>query len=138
MLLLRPHHINCIFFYKGLGYSDTFVKGMNSILSLIKNNPDTKIKLIVNCDRLCDNCPNMKEDKVCISKENVAILDYNTLKTYNLKENQEYTFNEIINNIYKNFDSNKFHKICSSCNWYKEGICCDNIIAEQLKTWDCI
>lgn len=135
MLLLRPHHINCIFFYKGLGYSENFVKGMNSISKLIIEKSNTKIKLIVKCDDLCDNCPNMNLDNVCITKKNVAMLDYNTLQIYNLKENQEYTFNEIINNIYKNFDSNKFHKICSSCNWYKKGVCNDNIIADQLKKW---
>ncbi len=119
----------------GLGYSETFVKGMNSISKLIKERPNTKIKLIVKCDNLCDNCPNMQLDNVCITKENVAMLDYNTLQIYNLKENQEYTFNEIIINIYKNFNSNKFHKICSSCNWYKKGVCNDNIIADQLKNW---
>lgn len=135
MLLLRPHHINCIFFYKGLGYSEDFVKGMNSILKLIKENSKVKIKLIVKCDNLCDNCPNMQSNNVCITKENVAKLDYNTLQIYNLKENQEYTFNEIINTIYKNFNSNKFHKICSSCNWYKVGVCNDNIIADQIKNW---
>ena len=138
MLLLRPHHINCMFFYRGLGYSNTFIKGMNSILSLIKNNPNTRIKLIVNCDNLCDNCPNMQANKSCMSKENVAKLDYNALNVYNLKENQDYIFSDIINNIYKNFDSNKFHRICSSCNWYKEGVCSDLIIKDQLKKWSCI
>jgi hypothetical protein len=138
MLLLRPHHINCIFFYKGLGYNNDFVTGMNSILSLIKNNPNIKVNLIVNCDNLCDKCPNMKANKICISNENVTKLDYNTLKIYNLKENHEYIFTEIINTLYKNFDANKFHEICSSCNWYKEGVCNDTIISAQIKTWNFI
>ena len=138
MLLLRPHHINCIFFYKGLGYNDDCVTGMNSVLSLIKNTPNVKINLIVNCDNLCARCPNMLTNKVCISNENVTKLDHNTLKVYDLKENQEYTFTEIINTIYKNFDRAKFHKICSSCNWYKEGVCNDTIILAQIKTWSLI
>lgn len=136
MLLLRPHHINCIFFYKGLGYSKDFIKGMNNTLTLFKENPNTKIKLIVKCDDLCVNCPNKQFDDVCITEENVAILDCNTLHLYNLKENEEYTFNEIIDTIYKHFNKNKFRKICSTCNWYKEGICSDNIIEEQLEKWN--
>lgn len=136
MLLLRPHHINCIFFYKGLGYSEDFIEGMNKVLNLFKENSNTKIKLIVNCDNLCVNCPNRQLDNVCITKEKVASLDYNTLQIYNLKENQEYTFNQIIDTIYKNFNPSKFHKICNTCNWYKEGVCSDNIIKDQLKKWN--
>jgi Uncharacterized conserved protein len=111
---------------------------MNSVLSLIKNNPNVKINLIVNCDNLCAKCPNMLINKVCISNENVTKLDHETLKVYDLKENQEYTFTEIINTIYKNFDIAKFHTICSSCNWYKDGVCSDAIISAQIKAWSFI
>ena len=136
MLLLRPHHINCIFFYKGLGYSEDFIGEMNNLLTLLKEHSDTKIKLIVNCDTLCKNCPNKQLGDICITKEKVDKLDYNTLQVYALKENEEYTFNEIIDTVYKHFNKNKFHKICSTCNWYKDGICSDNIIEEQLKKWN--
>lgn len=138
MLLLRPHHINCIFFYKGLGYNNDFVTGMNSVLNLIKKTPNVKIKLIVNCDNLCAKCPNMLINKVCISNDNVTKLDNRTLEMYDLKENQEYTFTEIINTLYKNFDTSKFNTICSSCNWYKKGVCNDTIISDQIKTWSLI
>lgn len=135
-IVLRPHHINCIFFYKGLGYNKEFVEGMNKILKIFKENPNTKIKLIVKCDDLCANCPNKQLNNICITKDHVTKLDCDTLKAYNLKVNQEYTFQQIIDTIYKNFNKNKFSKICSSCNWYKEGICSENIIEEQLKKWN--
>jgi len=136
MLLLRPHHINCIFFYKGLGYSKAFIKGMDNILSLLKKEPNTRIKLIINCDDLCTSCPNRNSHNLCITKEKVDNLDYNTLQIYKLKENHEYTFDEIINTIYKGFNINKFKKICSSCNWYKEGICSDDVLKHQLDKWN--
>jgi len=136
MLLLRPHHINCIFFYKGLGYNKAFIEGMDNILNWVKEEPNTKIKLVVNCDNLCNNCPNKQSTDVCITKEKVDKLDYNALQVYNLKENQEYTFKEIINTIYKGFNKNKFQDICSTCNWYKEGICSEDVIEYQLKKWN--
>lgn len=136
MLLLRPHHINCVFFYRGLGYSKEFVKGMNDIIYILNNNPHTKIKLITKCDDLCVNCPNKKDNNTCLTDEKVKELDFKTLKTYNLEENEEYIFYEIINTIYKNFDKDKFHKICRGCNWYKSDTCCDSIILEQSKIWN--
>lgn len=136
MILLRPHHINCMFFYKGLGYSEDFNKGMNNIINLLKSNPDKKIKFIIKCDNLCDNCPNRQPTSMCITEEKIKKLDLDTLQTYNLKENEEYNFKRIIETIYKNFDKNKFHTICNSCNWYKEGICNENIIKYQLNKWN--
>ncbi len=136
MLLLRPHHINCIFFYRGFGYNNHFIEEINNILTLFKKNPNTKIKLTIKCDNLCVNCPNKQLSGVCITKEKVDKLDYNTLQIYNLKENEEYTFKQIIDIIYKNFDKYKFHKICSTCNWYKQGVCNEDIIKEQLEKWN--
>lgn len=80
MLLLRPHHINCIFFFRGLGYSDEFVNGMYSILEFLTKNPDSKIKLTLNCDALCSNCPNKQNNNLCITEEKVEALDLNALK----------------------------------------------------------
>ncbi|OOM10601.1 DUF1284 domain-containing protein [Clostridium saccharobutylicum] len=136
MLLLRPHHINCLFFYKGLGYNKEFVEGMNEISILLKKDSNTALKLVKRCDNLCSNCPNKQLDNICITKEKVDSLDYNTLQVYNLKLNKEYKFKEIIDNIYKNFNKNNFHAICSTCNWYKQGICSDNAIIDQLKNWN--
>lgn len=135
LLLLRPHHINCMFFYRGLGYSEDFNKGMKKIINLLKDNPNTKIKLIVKCDILCDNCPNKQSNDMCITKEKIDKLDFNTLQTYNLNENEEYSFKQILDNIYKGYDKNKFHEICNYCNWYKEGVCNENIIKTQLENW---
>lgn len=136
MLLLRPHHINCLFFYQGLGYSNNFTIGMDKLVTLIKENPYSKVMFIVGCDILCNNCPNRQVNNCCITQNKVNELDYNTLRAYNIKENKLYTFHEIIDTIYKNFSESKFNKICSSCNWYKKGICTQSIISCQIEKWD--
>lgn len=136
MLLLRPHHINCIFFYRGLGYNQEFVDGMNKTLDFLNKNPNSKIKLAVKCDNLCSNCPNKQNNDTCLTNNNVKKLDFKTLDTYNLKNNHVYSFEEIILKIYKNFDKDKFNKICNTCNWYKEGVCADIVIEDQLKKWN--
>ena len=58
MLKLRPHHINCIYFYRGLGYSNEFVKNMDKIVNELKSNDDIKIKFVKSCDDICECCPN--------------------------------------------------------------------------------
>jgi len=135
MLLLRPHHINCLFFYQGLGYSKNFTKCMDKLVTLIKENPYSKVMFNVECDILCHNCPSRQINNRCITQNKVNELDYSTLQTYNIKEHEVYTFHEIIDTIYKNFSESKFNKICRSCNWYKRGICTESIISYQIEKW---
>lgn len=122
MLELRPHHINCLYFYKGYGYDEEFVKNMNEIASYFNNNNDEKIKLVDRCDDVCRACPNKKEGR-CETFEKVKQLDKNTLKEYNLKIGQLYSISDIKKNIYENFSKDKFLRICKDCSWHKEGVC---------------
>lgn len=41
MLKLRAHHINCLFFYKGLGYDDSFTMNMDNLKHTLLKNPST-------------------------------------------------------------------------------------------------
>jgi hypothetical protein len=123
MLKLRPHHINCIYFYKGLGYSKEFVKGMDRIVDLLNKDNMMEIKLVNYCDDICENCPNKLKDKVCITNEKVHKLDKLTLREYGLEINCIYSFSYIKENIYKNFSKEKFKRICKDCEWHKNKTC---------------
>lgn len=134
MLYLRPHHINCIFFYRGLGYDEKFTKNMNNITSLLKIKSDTEIKLINKCDDLCMACPNNKKC-ICESEAHVRSFDKKTLKVYQLKTGAVYTFDEIVKKIYTDFDYNKLISICGDCEWFKQGVCSKEIINQQEQKW---
>lgn len=135
MIMLRAHHINCLFFYKGLGYNKEFTLNMDRLKDIFIKNPLTTFKLINECDDLCSKCPHILSSNLCISNENILNLDTNTINTYNLEVNKSYTFQFIIETIYNNFDNNKFETICISCEWYQKGVCSKNSISEQKLIW---
>lgn len=126
---LRPHHINCIFFYIGKGYSEDFVKNMTKIIFLLQKDKNNKIKFITSCDDLCKHCPN-KINNICYYNDKVNKLDQSCIKIYNINLNKIYTFNEIKNNIYKTFNEKNFIKICQNCEWFTTGICSKNKIID--------
>lgn len=123
MIKIRPHHINCIYFYKGLGYSKDFVKGMDKIVDVLNNNDDVEIKLVNCCDDICEKCPNKLEEEICKTNKKIRILDELTLKEYGLKINESYNFSYVKENIYKNFSKEKFERICEDCDWHKNKVC---------------
>ncbi len=132
-IFLRPHHINCIFFFEGKGYSSEFVDNMKNIISNLDKNI---IQFQTSCDCLCLKCPR-KINNLCENEEHIQLLDKLTLENYNLDLNREYVFQTIINSFYKNFDVDKFEKICGSCEWYKNGTCSVKKIEENKKKFLC-
>jgi hypothetical protein len=105
-----------------LGYSEKFTQEMSKIINYLKQNPNEKIKFITKCDVVCKACPN-KCKNLCINEKFISVLDRNTIKFYNLDLKRLYSFMEIKNNFYKDFNKIKFKKICSECEWYKIGVC---------------
>lgn len=123
MLNLRPHHINCIYFYRGLGYSKEFVENMDKVVGKLKSDEDIKIKFTKGCDQLCECCPNKLTSNKCNTDEKVEKMDSRTISKYNLNIDEVYTFSYIKNNIYKNLLKKNFNYICSECEWKEQGIC---------------
>ncbi|MEF9959269.1 MAG: DUF1284 domain-containing protein [Niameybacter sp.] len=136
ILKLRPHHINCIFFYEGRGYSQKFVENMDQVVAYLLEHFEQNIILEKSIDHLCKDCPNLVE-AVCKNDSKIELLDKETLKQYNLQEQQVYTFKEIVENIYSHYNEHTFSKICSSCEWYKQGVCSKEKIAKQKHRWKC-
>ncbi|MEW3509774.1 DUF1284 domain-containing protein [Clostridium butyricum] len=134
MLIIRPHHINYLFFFKGLGYNYDFTSNMNNIKNTLIKDSNIKIKLVSHCDMICNHCPSKSSD-ICLFHDKVTLLDYNTLNEYHLNINTEYDFSYIIENIYKKYDYKKFFNICNTCEWFKKGVCSINIIPEQKDYW---
>lgn len=123
MLKLRPHHINCLFFYRGMGYSEAFIERMSQIEKELLLKPYTEIELVVGCDVVCECCPNKQIDHTCKSNEKVLKLDENTLFYHELEIGRGYNFEFIKKHIYENFDTYKFEAICKECEWYRQGVC---------------
>lgn len=131
MLKLRPHHINCLFFYRGMGYSEAFVERMSQIEKELFLRPYTEIEFVVGCDVVCECCPNKQMDHTCKSEKRIVKLDENTLAYYELEIGKRYDFQFIKEQIYKNFDPHKFEAICKGCEWYRQGVCSVEHIESQ-------
>ncbi|MEF9952144.1 MAG: DUF1284 domain-containing protein [Clostridium sp.] len=121
MIKLRPHHIMCLKFYKGVGYSEEFTKNMTQIHTALTTG-DEVISLIDSHDDICSKCPSLK-GSVCESEENIKVLDRNTLNYLDITSGKEYRYNDLASLRDKVLDKELHQKICSTCEWYKEGVC---------------
>ena len=131
VIKLRPHHINCIYFFIGLGYNEEFVENMKNVIKRLKTDKDIKIQFTTETDKLCCCCPN-KIKNLCNTEEKVKQFDHLTIKYYNIELNKlyDYTFLE---DIYKHFNYETLKNICGCCEWYKQGICGKNNCKSEVR-----
>jgi len=110
-IVLRPHHLQCLKYYVGNGYSKSFVENMNNVVNLLKTSHYITLKCEL--DDVCKTCPNKKDNK-CITQDKVIRYDRLILEKLNLKENETYdlsTINEIVKN-------NNLLDVCNDCEWH--------------------
>jgi len=59
---LRGHHLICLNFFKGEGYSENFIKNIHEIIK------KEKLEIVHGPDDVCAKCPYLKDEK-CASSE---------------------------------------------------------------------
>lgn len=125
-MILRPHHLLCMKFFIGEGYSNDFTKNMSNVISKIKEDPDCKIVLKSSKDVICEHC-HYHGEFFCDSNEKVSRYDENVLEICGFESNVEYKFSFLNYTVNKNIIEKKIlSSICSDCSWYS--------ICSELKT----
>ncbi len=59
---LRGHHLICLNFFRGEGYSEDFIKNIYSVIG------KEKLEIVKGPDEVCEQCPYLKDSK-CASNE---------------------------------------------------------------------
>ncbi|MBP3291893.1 MAG: DUF1284 domain-containing protein [Clostridia bacterium] len=116
---LRPHHLLCISFFKGKGYSDEFVSNMTGIVSALKENKDTPISLVSGEDDLCALCPN-NQNGICITEDKSSKYDHLTLTALGIDTSSH---SQILYSTLRALaderiiNCGKRESICGDCQW---------------------
>ena len=63
-------------------------------------------------------------DNTCVDDKNhVKSKDLELLELFGLKENQLYSYRELLQCAEKKIDKENFLKSCGRCRWYQQGLC---------------
>jgi hypothetical protein len=55
--ILRGHHLICLNFFRGEGYSEEFIENLYEVIKI------EKIEIVTGADEVCRKCPYLKEEK---------------------------------------------------------------------------
>ena len=122
MIKIRGHHLLCIpRFYSG-GYDKTFADNMKRICLHIRENPNTKIKVVIGePDDICKKCPNLSNKKCVMSPEIakwVILEDKKATKYLKIKKNSIHKAKDVFNLSMEKVNDKTIKMICNKCPWY--------------------
>ncbi len=127
---LRGHHLICLHFFSGEGYSKVFVENLNDI---IKRAEDGDVEVSSESDDVCIKCPYMKNYR-CEYDEDAEIeireMDRMALKLLNIKENTKIKWKDIKEKIPEIFSA-WYENYCYDCDWNQA--CEKNRLYRDLK-----
>ncbi|TCS82542.1 DUF1284 domain-containing protein [Tepidibacillus fermentans] len=137
MIRIRGHHLLCIHGFQGMGYSESFVKEMEKITTILRDdltNPELLIQVVNQLDDVCQGCPHNGKDK-CNADENsnqhVMEMDQRVIKKLGIEANSVYTKKELLLRTQERVEASDLDVICEGCSWLTYGVCKEGI--ERLK-----
>jgi hypothetical protein len=128
----RPHHFLCTLCFQGKGYSPHFIANYKAIVAQL-NAPDgdaTPIEVVPKTDAICSACPH-RQAEACAQEEKIQALDAAHLQTLKLTYGATLTWGEAKKVLKDTVSLEKFHHMCSGCNWKRLGIC-EKVLTEFL------
>ncbi|WAH36092.1 DUF1284 domain-containing protein [Alicyclobacillus dauci] len=129
MYRLRGHHLLCLLGYRGMGYSDEFVKQMTNLHSALRENSSTEIELVEGPDDLCAKFP---DDKPCHCLEQTVMKrDAVILERLGLQVGEVVSWGEIETRIAYTIWPSDVPSFCATCPWLSYGVCEEGVARIQ-------
>ena len=115
MPFLRGHHLICLNFFKGEGYSEEFVKALFSVLSA------EKFTISEGFDDVCRACPGwkgMQEGCGTYGEDYIRGIDSLALALLKLRPGDEVSWDEVRKRLKDAMGAWK-EEVCADCEWAK-------------------
>lgn len=129
---LRGHHLLCIPLFQGYGYSDRFSRNMEAQIEYLRTHADEKVSLVCAPDMICEECPNLKDGKLCQSGDGVTEKDRRLYKALGL-EGECFTFRMLVQKAEEAVTEEVFLECCQGCEWRERGLCSWEKYREGIK-----
>ena len=136
-LPLRAHMALCLLGFRGSGYSADFVTQMQAIQDGLKANPEHRVALVNEPDRICDACPNLVEAGCTLGgpdhEAHMRDHDGEVLRRLGFEPGIARPWREVLAAIGGSIRGADLDAICTTCPWLPLGVCRESVdaLAEQ-------
>lgn len=113
---IRPHHLLCLSFFEGKGYSPAFVEHTAALLRDLQRGGFATIT--EGADAVCRHCPH-NQNGVCRTQDKVRRYDHAVLTRCELRPGQTYPWAELTRRAADAIiRPGQLPAICGDCEWH--------------------
>ncbi|MGN0635799.1 MAG: DUF1284 domain-containing protein [Acutalibacteraceae bacterium] len=116
---LRAHHLLCMRFFEGRGYSEAFVQNMAQVLKA------ERCVITDGADDICAACPHL-QNGLCETQEKVQRYDRQVRSLLQIETGKGYDLHTLSAGL--RLDTAKLRDICGDCVW--QTLCQSKLSAE--------
>jgi len=117
VIRLRGHHLICLHFYSGEGYSREFVENLEGVLRRARNGE--VIEMVDGADDICRACPTVRGDE-CVATPGVdaeiRTMDVEAAAHLGVKTGSHLLWEEVKNKVIKT-SKDWLAAFCEGCGW---------------------
>ena len=126
MSFLRGHHLICLNFFKGEGYSQEFVEALFSVLSA------ERFTISEGFDDVCKACPGWQPQDGCVTygEDYIRRIDSLALSLLKLRPGDEVGWDEVRERLRGAMGTWK-REVCSDCEWKR--VCSES---QEWREWE--
>ncbi len=125
-LNLRAHHLLCMFGFRGLGYSPSFVQNMREVVARFFGDAGVEVRLVSGCDDICAVCPHAAQGR-CTAEagadDAVCRRDTEVLSRLGLGEGYGTDSSSLMRLVVERIAPEQITTICAGCQWLEAGYC---------------
>lgn len=128
---LRGHTLLCLQGFVGKGYSLGFIENLSRIHTHLKENPQARVKVVIEPDAVCGACPHYGEQGCMIdgsgSEEDMIAQDKRVLSLLGLQPGTVLSWQNLLELIGTSVVGDNLPEICGTCRWLPLGYCAEGI-----------
>jgi hypothetical protein len=114
--IFRGHHLICLHFYNGEGYSAEYIEHLSNTLEIAEKGA---VEICAGADCICKKCPHLRDDN-CEYYENAEVdirrMDSTALDLLGLSADTSISWKEVREKVEKIFHE-WYELYCKDCNW---------------------
>jgi hypothetical protein len=119
--------------FSGKGYDQEFTCYLQQLVGELADEPATEFILVKGEDNICAHCPNLNDNHMCsFGNEDILQKDKQVLTILKLEHNDIYVYSDMVERIKLYMTSEAFEACCSTCRWFKSGLCSYDKLIENL------
>jgi uncharacterized protein len=124
-LEIRAHTLLCLQGYNGVGYSPEFTARMDRVFELLKEHPETKVRVVVGSDFFCAICPHMENGRCRVDgdEDRSVEMDLLVLDKLGIEANSVQVWEGLAFKLRHSINFEDLVCICGECRWKLSGVC---------------